>query len=88
MDFDDLYTLVANPITPDASFDECLLETYGADHDHVLHVLNTHPDRVWTVVEGDRGEYVIAGYHVVNRIGYLITTEDVQPEHRDFEFPL
>jgi hypothetical protein len=31
---------------------------------------------------------VIAGYHVVNRIGYLITTEDVQPEHRDFEFPL
>ena len=29
---------------------------------------------VWTVVEGDDGSWVIdAGFHVVNKIGYLVT---------------
>lgn len=31
------------------------------------------PRTIWTVVEGDRGGlYVVAGIHVVNRIGFLV----------------
>lgn len=33
-------------------------------------------NRVWTVVEGDEGTlYAMAGYHVINRVGYLVTRE-------------
>lgn len=30
--------------------------------------------RVWTVVEGDNGDWIaLAGFHIVNRLGYVVT---------------
>jgi hypothetical protein len=34
------------------------------------------PKRVWTMVDGDDGMYLEAGYHLVNRIYYIITNEE------------
>ena len=45
-------------------------ETYGEEE---LFVRNTDPKRVWTIVEGDESLWVIAGFHIVDRLGYLIT---------------
>lgn len=56
-------TATGNPI---------LLETYGEE---LSTVQNTDYKHVWTVVEGDTGDlYIIAGYHLVNRLNYIVTT--------------
>lgn len=31
------------------------------------------PKHIWTEVQGDGGEYIIAGWHFVNRTGYYVT---------------
>lgn len=49
-------------------------ETYGKDLAHVIKVAKGTPNHVWTLIEEDNGSLVlIAGYHVVNRLAYLIT---------------
>lgn len=76
-EFDEQYPLVTNHINPNASwaFDDgpgCLFETYGEELNFVL---SQDPRTIWTLVDGDDGnQYVISGYHLVNRIGYLIST--------------
>jgi len=38
------------------------------------HTINTPLNRVWTVVEGDDARLIaLPGYHVVNRICYVVT---------------
>lgn len=68
---------IANTITPDAPFDGTMFETYGADVAHVK--ARVHPDdallHVWTLVDGDEGQYVVDGYHLVNRVGYFLTAK-------------
>ena len=76
-EFDEQYPLVTNHINPNASwaFGEgpgCLFETYGAELDFVR---RQNPRTIWTLVDGDDdNQCVISGYHLVNRIGYLIST--------------
>ena len=53
-------------------------ETFGDD---LKTVLAQNEKYVWTCVDGDEGMYYVSGYHVVNRIYYLITNEPWQ----DFE---
>ena len=86
-DFDKQYPLVTNHIDPNASwaFDDgpgCLFETYGEELDFVR---AQNPRHIWTLVDGDDdNQYVISGYHLVNRIGYLISTIPF-PEDADIE---
>lgn len=48
-----------------------LLETYGAELETVR---KTDPRHVWTLLDGDDGElYVCAGFHLVNRVNYIIS---------------
>lgn len=57
----------------------CMLETYGEELQYVLDTAKTKPLHIWTIVEGDDDTIVIsAGYHLVNRMGYLITEQPVQ----------
>lgn len=49
-------------------------ETFSPDVDEVLKVANSEPGRVHTVVDGDDGRlWLTSGYHLVNRIFYIIT---------------
>lgn len=50
-----------------------LFDIHGADLEYVLKINAATPDRVWTLVDGDEGSYIVAGYHRVNRMGYFIS---------------
>lgn len=53
-------------------FDHLMFETYGDDWE-LVYVLP--PNRVWTLVEGDTGLFIIEGRHLVNRVGYFVTVK-------------
>jgi len=60
-------------------FEELFRPIYhGADHNAVLDEppgdVMAPLEHVWTVVDGDDGDmYAIPGYHIVNKVGYVIT---------------
>jgi hypothetical protein len=89
-EFDEQYPLVTNHLNPNASWvtgdgPGCLFETYGEELDFVR---RQDPRTIWTFVDGDDGnQYVISGYHLVNRIGYLISTVPF-PEDASIEVPI
>jgi hypothetical protein len=60
----------AEKYKPIGAEDNQMFETYGTD---LQTVLSTHPNHVWTWMQGDMSDVVCAGYHLVNRIGYYIT---------------
>lgn len=80
-EFDATYPLRPNHLNPNATWatDDgpgCLFETYGAELDFVQ---SQDESTVWTLVDGDDGDqYLVSGYHYVNRIGYLISTIPVE----------
>ena len=47
-----------------------LFETYGRD---LTKVIDTPVDRVWTLLDCDGKLRIVAGYHIVNRMNYIIT---------------
>ena len=43
------------------------------------------PRTVWTLVDGDDGDqYLLSGYHIVNRFGYVLSIEPV-PDGADIQ---
>ena len=70
------YKPIANHLDENASFNDgdqgYMFETYG---DELEFVKAQEPNRIWTYSDGDDGgTYISDGYHVVNRIGYFVTT--------------
>lgn len=77
------YKPVKNHLDPNASHDGRMFETYGPEYQHIT---DTPEKKVWTIVTGDNGEMIItAGYHYVNRLGYLVTEK---PWEKGTEFVL
>ena len=57
------------------------LETFGSD----LSIARQYrQDHVWTVVDGDRDEWIVPGLRFVNRICYLLT--ELPHRHADIQF--
>lgn len=54
------------------SFGGCMYETYGNEIDYIKKQPN---ERVWTIIDEGDELYIIAGFHYVNRFGYLVTDE-------------
>lgn len=81
------YPLLTNHLNANASWaygdgPGCLFETFGPE---LAFVRQQDPRTIWTLVDGDDGDqYVVSGYHLVNRIGYFISTVPV-PDDRDFQ---
>ena len=75
--FEETYKPIDNHLDDNASYDNTMFETYGDEHQFVLDTL-ANPETskcVWTVI-GDNGATVLAsGYHLVNRLGYIITEQ-------------
>ncbi len=57
-----------------AAFNGWMYETYGPELEYILSLANNPATakRVWTIIDGERMCYA-AGFHLVNRLGYLIT---------------
>lgn len=76
-EFDRQYPLVTNHLNPHASWafgdsgPGYLFETFGVE---LRFVREQDPRRIWTLIDGDDGNlYVASGFHVVNRVGYLVS---------------
>ena len=86
-EFDARYPLRTNHLNPHASWafgDDrgCLFETYGEE---LAFVRQQDRRTIWTLVDGDDGDqYLQSGFHIVNRIGYLLSTVPV-PEGADIQ---
>lgn len=53
-----------------SKYDETMYETYGEEWEYIK---NLDPRYVWTNVQGDMSDLLIAGIHYVNRLGYYVT---------------
>lgn len=63
---------IKTPITEDAPHDGCMFETFGEE---LMMVEKRDKREIFTLVEADGYEYVVAGFHVVNRLGYFIVKQ-------------
>ena len=61
---------ITNPYDDNASLDGVMFETYGQELDYVR---QQDPRYIWTFCEEDDILFLSQGYHLVNRIGYVIT---------------
>ena len=77
-DFFARFKPVLNPIDSNAGFDGCLFETFGED---LAYVQTQDPHLVWTVLDCDGQLSIASGFHFVNRLGYLIASVPVAPDH-------
>lgn len=59
-----------NPFLRSAPFNDWMLETYGKELEHVR---AQDPAHIWTIVEAEEKLFYVAGFHFVNRLGYIIT---------------
>ena len=85
-EFDDVYTIRLFPQIHGDNPDQTngLIETYGDHFDFISNFIQQHPGNikhVWTVVEGDDNNlYVTAGFHIVNRLNFIISNEQWKSE--------
>lgn len=87
-DFEQKYTYSRNikSTVLDPNDQAGMLETFGEDIDLVLQVNNSTPKRVWTMIDGDNGMYLVAGFHFVNRVYYVVTNEEWQDSDEEYVF--
>jgi hypothetical protein len=63
------YKPIANHLVK--SPDQLMFETYGEEVEFVKTKIDTN--QVWTYVDGDMSSLIMAGFGIVNRIGYYVT---------------
>lgn len=84
-----LFKPIANHLNANATFDwgdgyGTLFETFGEE----LEFVQTQPaELVWTWISGDRGDFVVNGFHFVNRLGYFVTS-NAAPQGVDIQVAL
>ena len=79
--FEETYKPIMNPFVQDSSYNGCMFETYGVE---LAHVREQDNKNIWTIINGENEtQWLIPGYSIVDRIGYLICdtpweSEDIQ----------
>lgn len=79
-EFDDRVTLIPNHLNAAAGWTThagrgCLFETHGEELEFIL---RQDTRRIWTLLDDEYGDlFLLSGFHVVNRIGYLLSRECV-----------
>jgi len=63
------------------SFGGCMYETFGEELEYVR---NQPTNRIWTIIDEEDKLFFIAGFHIVNRLGYLITDEEWSDEYETY----
>ena len=67
-----------------APYGGCMYETHGEEIEYVVNIANTTPKKVWTIISVDYWEGIVSGYHLVNRLGYLITEEEWEDQNEEY----
>ena len=84
-DFDDLdqkYGVIEQAQSTTESQHQFLLETYGKDLEKAQ---ATSANNIWTIVSTDCSlDFIVAGFHVINRIGYIQTLRPWENENEQF----
>ena len=81
-DFEKKYTLVKNHLDEHANYDGYQFETFGKELEYVLEQVKGN--KVWTVIDCDGWYGITAGYHWINRLGYLITEEGWMDDYEEY----
>lgn len=79
------YQPIDNPISNTSGWDGKMFETYGEE---LSFVLRQNPKNVWTWWDTEAGSEIIAGYHLVNRIGYFITKKEWEDELQSIDIEI
>ena len=80
------YKPVKNHLNENAPYDGCMLETYGEEYKYVESI-SVNPkisEKVWTICEEDGATFILAGWHFVNRLGYIITETPFSNKEEQF----
>jgi len=77
-----IYKPIKNSISSTSGWDGTMFETHGEELEFVL---KQHPQNVWTWWDVDGGSQLVAGYHIVNRIGYFITENQWQEPMESYD---
>jgi len=64
------YRPIKNPFNSSASINGYMFESYG---DELVFVQLIDDRHIWSVIDEDGITYICPGYHIVNRLGYIIT---------------
>lgn len=68
------------------SFGGTMYETYGPEEAYIREINQKTPKKVWTVIDGDDDElHIVAGFHFVNRMGYIITEKEWETGEEEVE---
>ena len=75
--FYSVYKPVINHLDDNASLDGYMFETYDSELEYV----KSQPDNlIWTYCDDGDSCYLISGFHLVNRLGYLIASKPFNGE--------
>jgi hypothetical protein len=55
-----------------------MFETFGEE---LAHVQAQDSNRVWTILECDEQLFIESGFHVAERLGYMIASMPTEPDH-------
>lgn len=69
-EFLEKYKPIKNTFVDEAPFGDCMFETYGEDIEFVKQQDAKH---ICTIIDEDDSLFILPGFHVVNRYGYLVT---------------
>lgn len=71
-EFLDKHKPIENHLVEDAPHDGLMFETYEEERDFVAAHAN---EQIFTLVETEGYTYVVPGFHIVNRLGYLLVEQ-------------
>jgi len=78
-DFIQKYKPIKNHLNEDRGYNGYAFETFGEELDYIC---KFNVKQVWTIVSEDNEEtYILAGYHYVNRLSYILT--EIEWENED-----
>jgi len=83
-DFFEKYSAIDNPFTEDGPYDNRMFETYGEEYEAVKVAFEKDPRTIWTIITQGEWEGICAGWHFVNRTGYIITNEQWEKEDETY----
>lgn len=88
-EFEEKYIPLKNHLNDNAPYNGTMYETFDDEVQYVLSLANDeyHKTRVWTVIGDCNATVVISGYHLCNRLGYIITENPLEQEYMEVVDP-